>query len=628
MRHVVVSAAVILAAFTLSVAHGQQPQTLHTDIVSIAEGNYPAVTAVLNVDDATGAELSGLTAANFTATVNGKPAPVSGAHLATSQNLPLDVLIVIDVSGSMAGEPIKQAKAAASSFIASLTPADRIAIMSFADDVTVLQDYTVDRSLTQKAIDGLEAKGNTALYQATLAAVFKAATSTSSRRAVILLSDGAQDGVPSTVTRDDAINAAAGIGVPFFAIAEGKGIDRAYLQQLATSTKGRELEAPKPGDLTALYASVSRLLRSQYIVTFDASAASGTSEAPLAITLQADTRTATATGTFKPGPAFAVITATISGLQAGEALDAARAITVSTPGGGEISRVAFSVDGVNVFESSSAPYSFTYEPESFSEGAHTLTVLVQAGSRSVAAPPIAFSSTPPAVVVSSGGSSLPIAPIAAGTVAVLLAAGVVIVLRRRPPREHVVPPEQRVTPWAVQHRSLSEVPSSPAVEEAPVPTEQVLAPVGVLISRSGADLGSEYAVGSAPVSVGSGSQCAVRIADSDLGAVEARIWVRKGHLMVHKMTRLSSIANDGPPGGWVILESGDTFDVGPHTFEFRLLEAHATLAPSDIPNVLREADIPRRKDDTAAAPARSPRMTDLMSQPDRGFAPETGEQAS
>jgi hypothetical protein len=89
----------------------------------------------------------------------------------------------------------------------------------------------------------------------------------------------------------------------------------------------------------------------------------------------------------------------------------------------------------------------------------------------------------------------------------------------------------------------------------------------------------------------------VRIDDPELAAEEARTWVRGGHLMVHKMTRLSVIAADGTSGGWMILEPGDTFTIGEHVFEFRILDESAqsietATTPVDDgppPNVLRDA---------------------------------------
>jgi hypothetical protein len=111
--------------------------------------------------------------------------------------------------------------------------------------------------------------------------------------------------------------------------------------------------------------------------------------------------------------------------------------------------------------------------------------------------------------------------------------------------------------------------------------------------------------------VGSGRACAVRIDDAELGSVELRAWVRGGHLMLHRMTRLTAIAADGTTGGWTILEQGDTFEIGRHTYEFRMLEQPAVGGAAEqagVPNILREKDMLAEAD----VEPQPPRLTDMM----------------
>jgi hypothetical protein len=195
----------------------------------------------------------------------------------------------------------------------------------------------------------------------------------------------------------------------------------------------------------------------------------------------------------------------------------------------------------------------------------------------------------------------------------------------------IASPDQRVTPWAARHRGLSAATDEDTIAPIAPVVEQVGEALGVLISRSGTDTGSEYAVGGKPVSIGSGSACAVRIADASLATEEARIWIRKDHLMLHRLSRLTTIANEGA-GGWQMLEPGETFKIGEHLFEFRLLPEDAPqpeqsdTTPSDVPNILRSRDDepaspPEREEPAPAAPPFAPqpgmadarpRLTDMM----------------
>jgi VWFA-related protein len=572
----------VLLAGGLPRASAQEPTGPRAALGSITDGAYPNATALVNVEDPSGADVSGLGASNFSIAVDDKPATIIAADLASSKSLPLDVLLLVDVSGSMSGAAIASVREAANSFVAGLAPDDRVAVTSFADDVTPLLDFTSDRAKTRDAIAGLAAKGNTALYRATAGAALQIGTSKESRRAVVLLSDGAQDGVPLTISREDALKAAAGAGVPWFTIGEGTDIDRDYLQTLAGITGGRYLEAPKASDIEAVYTGVGRLLRGQYAVTFDASAVKAAGST-IVLTLRLGAAVAEATATYKPGPAFAPPPLVIEGLREGDQVSGTRAITVrgEVPGG-----VVFYVDDVDVRQVPNAPYTYTFDPARFAPGAHTLRVTAAGATRPVETS-LAFSSVRAAA---KGGGGMPLLPIAGAAAAALLAAIVAAALLRLRSRSHYVHQAslERVLPFAPRGGDVETLDPG---GEVPATDEGIGEPMGVLVSRDGTDLGNEYPVGGRPVSIGSAATSGVRVDDPELSGEEVRAWISKGRLMVHRMTRLSAMMVDGSTGGWQILDPGESFEVGGHRFEFRLLPPpRPEPEPGDIPDVLRDAD--------------------------------------
>ncbi len=647
-------AAAALALVAFGVAHGQDPGT-RASIASVTELEYPNLQIAVNTEDTSGLGAGALGPEAFAIAVDGKSAEVSAVELASSTTSPLDVLLMIDTSGSTEGEGLAQAKSAAISFIRNLAPEDRVAVMRFANSVTVQQDFTTDKEAAVAAVQGLAARGQTELYKAAAGAVSQAATSASARRAVILLTDGSQDVLVTDVTAADALNLADATGIPVFTIAQGAAIeDASFLLDLANASNGAYLEAPTPSDLTGVYESIGRLLQNQYLVTFDGSAAAGKPESAIAIQVTANGRTATASTTFTASAAFAAPTVSVSGLAAGEAIDEAREVMVTATGAQPITKAAFYVDGINVFEASADPFTFTYDPDVFGEGEHTLRVSVTIGGKLIDGAPVAFTSIPAAPVVTEdpaggGGGSLPVLPIAlvVGALAVV-GAGFLVVQRIRTtsgPSLAMVSPDQRVTPWATKHRTITKasVDGGETAEDEPVPAEEIGEPLGVLISRAGSDLGQEYAVGGKPVSIGSSPRCAVYINDPRLASEEVRIWIRKGSLMLHRLTRLTTIATEGVAGGWTMMDPGETFQVGEHTFEFRLLPEGAPLpepkaapsAPSPVPNILRD------RPETAGAPPVPPmpepgladdrprRLTELMPR-EMGFSHQDvdDEQAS
>ena len=583
LRSGIAIALLMLLAGGLSLARAQQPGPSAT-LGRIADGTFPNASVPVYIDDPSGAELTSLGVSNFSVTVDGQPATVVSADLASSKALPLDVLLLVDVSGSMAGQAIANVRQAATAFIQGLAPDDRVAITSFSDSVTPLVDFTTDRRQAQAAIDGLTAGGNTALYQATADAAEKIAASPASRRAVVLLTDGAEDGVPLTVSRDDSLKAAFDSGVPFFTIGEGTDIDRQYLQALAAFTRGRYLEAPQLSDITNVYSDVGRLLRDQYAVTFDASGVK-TDGSTIVLTVHAGNATAQATTTYKPGPQFVPPPLVVQGLHAGDHVSGPTAISVTggVPAGG----VVFYLDGVSVLKATAPPYTYTFDPNRFPSGAHTLRIAAPGSKRPIETTLQFASVRPPAK-----GGGVPVVPVVAVAAAVILAAAaaaLVLRLRSRPRGAPEVSLD-RVVPFPSRG-------SDPEAPDAAAPTakESIGEPMGVLVSREDSDFGAEYPVGGRPVSIGSAATCGVRVDDPELSGEEARIWINKGRLMLHRMTRLSAMMVDGSSGGWQILDPGESFEIGGHRFEFRLLPPPKPApAPGEIPNVLRDPEIGSR----------------------------------
>ncbi|KPK00031.1 MAG: hypothetical protein AMJ60_02945 [Desulfobacterales bacterium SG8_35] len=115
-------------------------------------------------------------------------------NIANDYHIPREVIFVVDVSGSMDGPSIKQAKEALDYAVSRLTPDDRFNIITFSDIVDKLFNYPMTGSTEHinKAlhfIDGLDASGGTeiapALYES-----LDGGTNLNRIRQVIFLTDG------------------------------------------------------------------------------------------------------------------------------------------------------------------------------------------------------------------------------------------------------------------------------------------------------------------------------------------------------------------------------------------------------------------------------------------------------
>jgi VWFA-related protein len=139
------------------------------------------------VTDRTGRAISGLTAGDFTVTEGGVERAVREV---VPTSAPFNLVLLLDVSGSVE-ERIDFIRKAALAFLDTAGPQDRIAIVSFRDDVQLVSDFTSDRRLLTERIKDIQAGGATALYDAlgySLVSILRPLRG--ERTGIVVLSDG------------------------------------------------------------------------------------------------------------------------------------------------------------------------------------------------------------------------------------------------------------------------------------------------------------------------------------------------------------------------------------------------------------------------------------------------------
>src|ERR1700722_19478762 len=119
--------------------------------------------------------------------------------------LPLNIAVVIDHSGSMAGAKIEKTKQAAMQLIDQLTPQDNLALVEFDNRVDVLfpSQHVVDREALKAQVQRIEPGGSTALYAGVEAGgnqLLEIELRNERINRVILLSDGLANVGPSSTS--------------------------------------------------------------------------------------------------------------------------------------------------------------------------------------------------------------------------------------------------------------------------------------------------------------------------------------------------------------------------------------------------------------------------------------------
>ncbi|MDO9556355.1 MAG: VWA domain-containing protein [Coriobacteriia bacterium] len=257
---VLLAVALVLVIATPALA--QQSSALAVDMLDTDA--YPEVTLAVTLPaDMLGTQAG---APTFTVAENGSSVEVISVVAESAEYRPQDVVLLIDTSGSMQGAPLRDAKSAAGTFLESMTGDDRVALVSFAFAPEVVSGFTSDRAELLKAIEGLSAAGETAVYDAIVAAA-KLVSDTDRHVTFVLLSDGGD--TVSINSLDSAVAAVRATGVPVFAVALESGEwDPQALQLLASASSGRYLGVADSTELTSLYRGIATELRSRYLVTY------------------------------------------------------------------------------------------------------------------------------------------------------------------------------------------------------------------------------------------------------------------------------------------------------------------------------------------------------------------------
>ena len=181
-----------------------------------------------------------------------------------SKILPRDILFVLDVSGSMQGEKINQAKLALTQCVKKLNANDRFNIIAFSTSTERFQNSLVDatgyRDKALKFIDKLDAKGGTNIHKAMLDALASISSSEHSPGIIFLT-----DGLPTVGETDiksiiDAVQAKNTQRTKLFTFGVGYDVNTLLLDKIAAGSCGHSdyIEPDEPIDkkVTAFFNSI------------------------------------------------------------------------------------------------------------------------------------------------------------------------------------------------------------------------------------------------------------------------------------------------------------------------------------------------------------------------------------
>ncbi len=257
---------------------------LHADQTFRSTVDAVRVDALVTRD---GRPVPGLTAADFELRDNGVVQDVAAVRV---EDVPLTLMLVLDVSQSVAGEPLTQLRAAIGASANALSAADQVTLFTFSHNVAQAAQATRDLADLQSAALAVEASGATSLYDATLAALMMRHR-VAGRAVMLVFSDGADttswmdpraslaaaqrsDVVVYSVTlarqteRNDAVAVRQAAQEQEWFRRDPWSYGRQYLPLLAADTGGALLTADGAGRLRETFVRVVRDFKSRYLLTY------------------------------------------------------------------------------------------------------------------------------------------------------------------------------------------------------------------------------------------------------------------------------------------------------------------------------------------------------------------------
>jgi Ca-activated chloride channel family protein len=228
-----------------------------------------AVSAI--VRDNAGNPVTNLTRGSFLLKQDGKPQSIDYFSLGSS--LPLTLALMVDTSGSQRAYIQDEIAASRVFFPAMLTrPDDRAVLVQFDSTILQLVKLTTNKTtlthglayLTQPHDDiARPGRGGTLLYDAIVAVSHLELGNQFGRRAMVLLTDGGDNG--SRFSKKDAIREAQRADIMIYTVyySNGGG-DEGVLRDLSRQTGGREFAVYPSGSLSQIFAAIASDLRQSY----------------------------------------------------------------------------------------------------------------------------------------------------------------------------------------------------------------------------------------------------------------------------------------------------------------------------------------------------------------------------
>jgi Ca-activated chloride channel homolog len=186
------------------------------------------------------------------------------------EDIPVAIGVVIDNSGSMR-EKREEVDKAAVNLIKASNPEDQVFVVNFNDEYYLDQEFTADVKRLQAALEHVESRGGTALYDAIVASADYMTKSPLQRKVLFVVTDGeddaSQESLEQAVHRLQQENGPTVYAIGLLGQEKARKAKRA-LEILADRTGGMSFFPPSLAEVDDISRSIAHDIRNQYTITY------------------------------------------------------------------------------------------------------------------------------------------------------------------------------------------------------------------------------------------------------------------------------------------------------------------------------------------------------------------------
>jgi tight adherence protein C len=236
------------------------------NVIDVNTTGYPAIKVTVEALGSDGLPITGLTGHAFAVYENGRQQTVDSGDALQASTTPLTVMLALDTSLSMADAgKLQSAQAAATAFVSQMRPIDRVGLIQFGSEYSLISPFTSDHGALINEIGHLTPQGNTRIYDALYLALQQTKPAEGSK-AIVLMTDG-QD-TESAIDLAHALALVHESGIRVYTIGIGSDIDANALNQIAAESGGRSYSAPTAQDIGYAFQLMSNQLRNRYEIDY------------------------------------------------------------------------------------------------------------------------------------------------------------------------------------------------------------------------------------------------------------------------------------------------------------------------------------------------------------------------